>query len=836
MLPKAPNSVVHVDAPPPNLIAGLRRNAWTIALVAVFVTLVAVGASLLQPKRYTSEASVVLQTSGDTGAAPNMATEKQIASSNAVAGLVVRSLQLQMSPEEASQPLSVSVPVDASVLVFSYSSPDPRDAQRGAQAFADAYLSYRHDALLHEAQSANAVADARITELQNELKAVTKKQATATTHSKVEAYRVAANALFAQIGVEEQRAAAAAGSFGSVGDRLVAATLPTAPSQPKLVLNGLLGVFIGLSLGTLVALWHTSFKRRVQTEEDVEQLLDMPLLAVIPESDGRPWSPSLVSAGERSATTDAYRELVAKLLSMQLLSSNGHGPAPASADRPIHTIAVVPLDERADAASVAANVGVAIALSGQQVVYVSTTATGAPDLFPKNDSGPGLVDVTAGRAGLAAAIRPTEINGLRALPRGRDDESWALLDAWGVHRTLRDVSALADFVVVPATGLAGSGIEPTALVAACDAVLYVGTLRSTNADDAREVRADLEPLGKPTLGAVMFRRARSGRRIARKGDQPRVNSSNGARTRSRRRRSAAGDPPKRKALRHVIRSRISEHPNVYLPLARVRYRGPSPKVVTHDTELVIDGYTRSACTFAVYAFQLAQQAPRHGSNRSSSGNGAGSSHGPVRIAHHLHAPAQLLEAARRELPTIVVIREPEGAILSQLLQEPNVAMSDALVSYERFYSLLIPHGSSFVAGEFDEVTNDFGAVIRRLNKRFHTHYRTFNPTDENTRECLDLMTERPTADPEWREMVLGFESGAVPLHDLLAHRAKRNGHAPSVTDTWIPSKEREKAKEVLRSRWNAPTLAPLRERASAAYHDFLRAAGAEQVHESTHLG
>ena len=163
-------------------------------------------------------------------------------------------------------------------------------------------------------------------------------------------------------------------------------------------------------------------------------------------------------------------------------------------------------------------------------------------------------------------------------------------------------------------------------------------------------------------------------------------------------------------------------------------------------------------------------------------------------------------------------------------------MRDALVSYERFYSLLIPHGSSFVAGEFDEVTTDFGAVIRRLNKRFQTHYRTFNPTEEQTRECLDLMTERPTTDPEWRQLVLGFESGAVPLHDLLAHRAKRNGDTPSVTDTWIPSKERAKAKEMLRARWNAPELAPLRERATAAYHGFLRAAGAEVVHDSPHLG
>ena len=56
---------------------------------------------------------------------------------------------------------------------------------------------------------------------------------------------------------------------------------------------------------------------------------------------------------------------------------NADDGSAASFQRPIQTIAVVPLDERADATSVAANVGAAIALSGHQAVYVSTTTSGA---------------------------------------------------------------------------------------------------------------------------------------------------------------------------------------------------------------------------------------------------------------------------------------------------------------------------------------------------------------------------------------------------------------------------------------------------------------------------
>src|SRR6266571_2862096 len=89
-------------------------------------------------------------------------------------------------------------------------------------------------------------------------------------------------------------------------------------------------------------------------------------------------------------------------------------------------------------------------------------------------------------------------------------------------------------------------------------------------------------------------------------------------------------------FRHILRTRISQYPALYMPFARRKYPGPSPEVVSSEAEFVIDGYTRSACTFAVYAFQLAQDRP-------------------VRMAHHLHAPAQLIAAARMEIPALVVI-------------------------------------------------------------------------------------------------------------------------------------------------------------------------------------
>jgi hypothetical protein len=219
-------------------------------------------------------------------------------------------------------------------------------------------------------------------------------------------------------------------------------------------------------------------------------------------------------------------------------------------------------------------------------------------------------------------------------------------------------------------------------------------------------------------------------------------------------------------------------------------------VIGPDTEAVIDGYTRSASTFAVYAFQVAQPTP-------------------VRLAHHLHAPAQLMAAARRGLPTLMVIREPRGALLSQLVREPDVDLLDALYAYRRFHASLMPYRDAFVVADFREVTADFGAVVRRMNAKFGTSFGVFGNTPEEHDLCTALIAQRPTLSP----VLLGFESGETTLEEARRHLA---GSAdPAAGDaTWIPSPERDAAKAALERLWDSPRVAVARERALQSYRDF----------------
>jgi hypothetical protein len=223
-------------------------------------------------------------------------------------------------------------------------------------------------------------------------------------------------------------------------------------------------------------------------------------------------------------------------------------------------------------------------------------------------------------------------------------------------------------------------------------------------------------------------------------------------------------------------------------------------VIGDGTEAVIDGYTRSASTFAVYAFQLSQPVP-------------------VRLAHHLHAAAQLIEAARRDLPTLVVLREPKGAVLSELVRQPELDMRDALFAYARFHKSLLPYRNSFVIGEYTDVTRNLGGLIRQMNEQFGTSYAEFDHSDDGVREVSELVRQRPTLSPT----LLGFESGLVTRAEVRAFIATTSlpDDAPTGGDDWVPSERRDKQKAVLHERWASEAMTDLRDAANAAYEAFL---------------
>jgi hypothetical protein len=176
-------------------------------------------------------------------------------------------------------------------------------------------------------------------------------------------------------------------------------------------------------------------------------------------------------------------------------------------------------------------------------------------------------------------------------------------------------------------------------------------------------------------------------------------------------------------LRRRFHGWLGGHPALYLPLvAHRRAFDGSRKAVGRETEVVIEGFPRCGNSFAFAAFRLAQP-------------------GPVRIAHHLHAPAQVIAAARRQIPAVVVIRPPDDAVVSLLLRAPDWKPAEAYASFAHFYGRILPYRERFVLATFAEVVTDFGAVVRRLNTRFGTDFAEFAHTPANVQRCFDYLGE-----------------------------------------------------------------------------------------------
>lgn len=130
---------------------------------------------------------------------------------------------------------------------------------------------------------------------------------------------------------------------------------------------------------------------------------------------------------------------------------------------------------------------------------------------------------------------------------------------------------------------------------------------------------------------------------------------------------------------------------------------PRERVVSNDTQLVLDGFQGSANSFGTAAFQNSQTKP-------------------VKIAHHMHSPAQIIQAIEKNIPVLLFIREPKGAVISLASRWSYISVNSGLKSYINFYTKLEFYQSHYVVSTFDQTTNCFDTVIEKLNRKFDTNF------------------------------------------------------------------------------------------------------------------
>jgi hypothetical protein len=224
-----------------------------------------------------------------------------------------------------------------------------------------------------------------------------------------------------------------------------------------------------------------------------------------------------------------------------------------------------------------------------------------------------------------------------------------------------------------------------------------------------------------------------------------------------------------KTAREGARRYVGERPHLFYCYyaLKPRYRH---LLVTPETRFVIEGFPRSGNTFAVVAFERAQRKA-------------------LRVAHHLHMPAQVMLAARWRIPTLVLLRNPTDAVLSLTIRDPLVSVREALKHYVFFHEKIVEYRDAFVLGLFEEVTRDYGAVLERVNARFGTRFSPFRHTADNVESIFADIEDR--------------------------HRARRN----SLDEKQIsrPSSLRAEIKNASRRELEDPVARELVARAEAVY-------------------
>ena len=224
--------------------------------------------------------------------------------------------------------------------------------------------------------------------------------------------------------------------------------------------------------------------------------------------------------------------------------------------------------------------------------------------------------------------------------------------------------------------------------------------------------------------------------------------------------------------KYYIHASIGRHPALYYKIYARGYPF-SEMAVRENSDICIEGFPRSANSYAVVTFKL-----------DNSG---------IKPGHHLHVPAQIMRACQLNKPVISLIREPQDAVTSFLIFQSSENATLYLKLYIDFYKALIPYRKQIVIADFKTVTGDFNSVIKRINQKYGTQFNEIN----NLRQRQDKIFSR------LKEINQQFFAGRL-----------QNG--------MIPDKQREKTKKQVRQR---VLNNPLFETAQQVYYSFTEESG-----------
>jgi capsular exopolysaccharide synthesis family protein len=508
---------VRMGEQPPGIREFLRilwLRKWSLVLVTVIVVAVALVYSFLQTPLYESTAEVLVRpitfSPTQPGTAPgfvNMETEQRVATSAEVvarAEEIIRQRQLQPGK------ITVETSEEVETLAFSALSPQPRAARATAQAYAVAYLTVREEHVLRDLQSARQPLEAEISSLNERIVGVERELFGQRNPSQRASLQVEyTNLLSQRAALETQLNALIAPDAVRVGEVLQPAVLASEPVSPDHMKTGAFALFVGLSLGIGVSFLRERLDQRVRDREGLEEATaGLPVLGAIPRTPRpRRGQRVLPVSGPSSESSEGYKALRTSLVV-------------ASARNGWKTVMLTSATPGEGKTSTVANLGVALANTGKQVILVSADLR-RPELhqyFSVSDR-LGLRDILSqarerrGTSRQAEAVSPSllkeallpvgGIPNLLILSSGSAlGEPPELLGSKAMEDLIHWLKSSADFVLIDTPPVLGMA-DAMSLAPLVDAVMLVASSGEVSEGALQDALHRLEGVEARVIGAVL---------------------------------------------------------------------------------------------------------------------------------------------------------------------------------------------------------------------------------------------------------------------------------------------------------------------------------------------
>jgi capsular exopolysaccharide synthesis family protein len=252
------------------------RPVWRFKIPVILVVVIAAAGTYLytnrKPKLYQSSATLyvgqsslesLLNPASTANSVRTVADQAALLRTPAVAALVQKQLRLGVPPAALLGSISASPSASGDFLDLISAARSPRLAAALANGFAQAYLKLQTRNVVSGAKASLLATQARLKQLGHGVN-----DATART------------GLQQQISTLEGIVASPPPS----GQQLAPAPVPAAPVSPKPKNDAIFAAVIALALGVIASYLVDRHDRRVRQTDDMDSLLDIPVLASIPHA------------------------------------------------------------------------------------------------------------------------------------------------------------------------------------------------------------------------------------------------------------------------------------------------------------------------------------------------------------------------------------------------------------------------------------------------------------------------------------------------------------------------------------------------------------------------